>query len=83
MNVIQAMRETLDLAREAELDLVSSDIPELDYPHLSEMVEMAAANPFSEGKLNRWLGWIQAAVMAQSNGSITLEHLKEVNRRNK
>jgi hypothetical protein len=32
---------------------------------------------FSEGKLGRWLGWIQAAMVA--NGLATLDDMKSIN----
>lgn len=37
------------------------------------------SEPFSEAKLGRWLGWLQAAATAA--GALTLEECKAINRR--
>lgn len=37
------------------------------------------SEPFSEAKLGRWLGWLQAAATAAR--ALTLEECKEINRR--
>lgn len=90
MNVLNAMKETLILAREHDLDNTDSDMPHLDYPHLEDMYRRANSGQFDDGsygeysygKLCRWLGYMQAAVMASSCGDITLDMLKEINKRN-
>lgn len=57
-----------------------------DYWHLQDMMERAQAAmntpgmEFSDAKLGRWLGWMQAAVVAAGIG-LTLEDMKEINRR--
>lgn len=86
MNQIAAFKETLELARKHNMDNSSSDVPELDYPHLQYMYDRAllaseGEQPFSEDKIGRWLGWAQAAVMAYGNGSIPLNEIKELNKR--
>lgn len=82
MNQIAAMKETLDFARIAGMDVLSSDIPEVDFPHLHDMYERVihAEEPMSEAKIGRWLGWIQACVVAAGIG-LSLEDMKEINMR--
>jgi hypothetical protein len=85
MNHLQAMRDTLDAARAIGLDNTNSDTPELDFPHLEDMLrraELAASGqgePMSEGKMGRWLGWMQASVVAMAEGALRLEHMKNIN----
>ena len=85
MNMLEAARETLALARESNLPNCEFDeSPELNYAHLHEMVKKMETGEFSEGKMGRWLGWIQAAVVYMSlslDEPITLEQMKEINRR--
>lgn len=79
MNQREAFRETLELARLNDMDLQSSDTPELDFPHLQDMWERIQADPdMSESKLGRWLGWAQAAVVAAQVG-LTLTDMKLLN----
>jgi hypothetical protein len=87
INAKMAMAKTIDLAREHGLHNISSDTPNLDFDHLIDMYNEADLKdlsfheePLSYGKLCRWLGWMQAAVHSQSQGEITLEMLKEINR---
>ena len=85
MNQRKAFQETLELARACGFDNCSSDIPELDYPHLLDMYNRIIAadsigEPFSETKIGRWLGWAQAAIV---NGTeLDLEDMKAINQRN-
>jgi hypothetical protein len=86
MNQREAFRETLEIARANGLDNCSSDYSELDYAHLQYMYAKiieadAAGEPFSEPKIGRWLGWAQAAVVA--NGGGDLADMKEINMRHK
>lgn len=85
MNMVEAMRDTLKLARDYGMDNVSSDNSELDYAHLVDMLQRVeeaedAGTPFSEGKKGRWLGWIQAAVVANGFGP-SLNDMKEINKK--
>jgi hypothetical protein len=84
MNQVAAARETLELLRSRGMDTVVSDMPDLDFPHLEDMVRQMEENKspqgdggFSEGKLGRWLGWIQAAGCAAQ--CLTLEEAKNIN----
>ena len=75
MNMLEAARETIALGRTLGLDNILFESDELNFSHLEE---------FSEGKMGRWLGWIQASVVHMSVGgtsSLTIEHMKEINRR--
>lgn len=79
MNQLLAMEKTLELARQVGMDSASSDNSELDYEHLVDMYATASAGNFSEAKLGRWLGWMQAAVVANGFGP-NLEDMKRINR---
>ena len=85
MNMIAAMRDTIELARANGMDKMEYDNPDLDFPHLLDMcVMMETGNSpqgggFSEGKLGRWLGWAQAAVVAAACG--TLDDMKAINKK--
>lgn len=96
-DILTCMDETLALARAKGLDaLIDERIPmALRYSHLEDMrrryVEFAkAGTPLHERKASRWLGWMQAAVMALSaidailggGPALDLEHFKAINRRN-
>lgn len=81
MNMIKAAEDTLELARQFGMDSLSSDNSELDYPHLAEMLEKMQTGDMSEGKLGRWLGWMQASVVAAGVGC-SLEDMKQINLRN-
>lgn len=82
MNQVAAMQETLALARIARMDNLESDIPELDFPHLWDMYQrvLQADPPMSDAKIGRWLGWIQAAVVAAQIG-LSLNDMKDINKR--
>jgi len=82
MNQREALRETIELARANGMDNCTSDIPELDFPHLVSMYDRIIAadvtsTPFSEAKIGRWLGWAQAAVVV--HGEASLEDMKALN----
>jgi hypothetical protein len=82
MNQLQALRETIEFARTAGMDNCSGDTPEVDFPHLEDMLRRVEAAPenFSEAKLGRWLGWVQCAVVGGAFG--TLDDMKTINKRN-
>lgn len=81
MNVKEAMLDTLVLAREHGMDnVLDEDRPSLDYQHLLDMFNTVQSKEMSYGKLCRWLGWMQAAVVAGCEG-VTLEAMKEINKR--
>ena len=79
MNMRMAFDETMLLARSRNMHI--RKIPEsLAYGHLLEMRGKIYESEMSDGKLGRWLGWAQAAVVAAGCG--TLEEMKQINKRN-
>lgn len=80
MNMREAMRATLDLARERGYGNVSFDEVGVDMEHLKSMYDRAVNSDehFSEGKLGRWLGYMQGVLVA--NQCCTLEEMKDLNK---
>lgn len=85
MDMIEAAKETLKVAVSKGYDKEGADIleyiPELDYPHIKSMVECMETTVMSPTKIGRWLGWIQAACVAGTNGEMTLEDCKQINKK--
>lgn len=86
MNQREAFRESLEVARTNGLDRCTSDYSELDFDHLQDMYTRilaadASGEPMSETKIGRWLGWAQAAIVANGGGDLTV--MKEINMRHK
>ena len=92
--IIEAAKETMLLAHKVGMDemwlnAATRDATrdpnfETDFGHLMSMVSrMQTDETMSIGKLNRWLGWVQAAVFAFAQGAITLEQMKDINLRNR
>lgn len=81
MNMIAAAKETLDLARSFNFHNQESDIKDMDYPHLAKMIIKMGTEEMSEGKLGRWLGWIQASIVNGTYGQVSLEDCKQINKR--
>lgn len=77
MNVLAAMEETVRLAHKSKMP---SSGP-LGYAHIAGMLTTMQESKFSYGKLCRWLGWAQCAVVA--SGSASLEDMKFINMRHK
>lgn len=84
--IVNAMDATLRLARQAGLDNLNSDTEHADYPHLQSLYDKSLeaienGDPsFTEGKLNRWLGWMQGCVYCQAGGDIQMDGFREVNK---
>jgi hypothetical protein len=76
MNMREAFAETVDIA--LNRDMPMDEGSPLGLAHLLDMEERIS-DDFSEAKLGRWLGWAQAAVV--SHGKLTLEDMKQINRR--
>ena len=81
MNTLAAAKDTLELARQYYLQDLTSDMPELDYTHLAEMVTKMETTEMSPTKMSRWLGWIQAAVVSNACGRINLDAIKQINKK--
>lgn len=47
--------------------------------HVVDMYDRIRTGDFSQGKLNRWLGWMQAVCVM--HGVLTLDECKEINKR--
>lgn len=78
MDVRGAIKDTMYLVRHAQ-NYKSPAIKELSLAHLEEMERQVNQDPsMSYGKLCRWLGWMQAAVVA--SGVAVLEDMKDINR---
>lgn len=76
MNQRAAFDETVALAERVGMpELAGSS---LGLAHLRDMQERIGG--FSEGKLGRWLGWAQAALVA-ANVGVGLEDVKQINLR--
>lgn len=75
MNQLAAFQDTIALAEERGMPESGG---ELGLAHLRSMYERAQAAEFSEGKLGRWLGWAQCAVVAAAIG-VTLDDMKRIN----
>ncbi len=87
MNTLQAMRETVKLASANKMSLSSDHGEGLGFTHMLDMLRRAEkghidGTPFSTGKLNRWLGWMQCA-MVVACPHVDLEQMKEINYRNR
>lgn len=79
MNMLEAARDTLALARKLGMEDMSSDLSELDYPHLTEMLAKMETCEMSPAKMGRWLGWMQAAVVSGTLGEARLADMKAIN----
>lgn len=80
MNMREAMRATLNLAKERGYDNIDFEAVGVDMDHLQYMYDRVEGyeEPFSEGKLGRWLGYMQGVLVA--NQCVTLEEMKELNK---
>lgn len=56
--------------------------PELSYEHIQEMNDKIQdpESEMSDTKIGRWLGWMQAAVVAQTYPYTSLETMKNLNK---
>lgn len=75
MDMVGAAVETVILATQRNIPAEG----DLGLKHLHEMLDKMRDGNFSEGKMGRWLGWMQAAVV--SHGVATLEDMKDINRK--
>jgi hypothetical protein len=79
MDMRAAFKETIELADAYKMWEAETDSDELSYKHIVGMYSRITSE-FSEGKLGRWLGWAQAALVASGCG-VTLDHMKELNKK--
>lgn len=79
MDIEAAARMTLELAREHARNGPLREIPGLSLDHVEDMMARWPVDG-SPTKRCRWLGWMQASVVAMTEGRATLEDMKEINR---
>lgn len=77
--MINAFKETLDRMEEARVSW--EGLEGTTEEHLRGMYDriLEHQEDFSEGKLGRWLGWLQGVLCAQE--VLTLEECKQINKR--
>lgn len=89
MNMLGAANETMALAREVLTKTPDEKLPiSFSLSHLEDMLHAMGTGSMSKAKMGRWLGWMQAAVVAGASmnghrGYITLDTMKEINKRHK
>src|SRR5262245_45457327 len=89
MNALAAFEETLiQIGRSKDADHKLADVRPCSKAHFSDMHsemiigQMHSELPrMSEGKMNRWLGWLQGVACAR--GILTLDEVKEINHRHR
>lgn len=81
MRMIHAFQALVAEARDRDYDLINFETPHVDFEHLESMLDRIKADPtaFSDAKLGRWLGYAQGVLVA--NGCMTLDEMKDLNRR--
>lgn len=82
---IQWIAEQGDASGAQKMHLAALD-SDLQPQHVRDMLSrmllpLDTIHEFSDAKMGRWLGWAQAAVVAQGLG--TLEDMKQINMRNR
>lgn len=78
--ILAAADKTLEIARELQMDNCDGDKHRVEYDHLLTM--RGKMDDFDDlGKLNRWLGWMQAAVYnhAYDDAEEVFEKLRQCN----
>tara|TARA_Y100000310_G_C20704325_1_gene833596 strand:- start:16849 stop:17097 length:249 start_codon:yes stop_codon:yes gene_type:complete len=76
---LDAMRETVKVANERGYADVEYETASVDMNHLEDMLFQMETGVFSEGKINRWLGYAQGVLVA--NEILTLEDAMEINKK--
>lgn len=79
MDIDAAARMTLELAREQARTGPLKEIPGLSLAHVEDMMARWPVDG-SPTKRCRWLGWMQAAVVAMTEGRVGLDHMKAINK---
>jgi len=79
MDYLAAMEDTMRLAEEIWPRRMGTNlqVPSLQIEHLRHMAMQMRRRVFSPNKANRWLGWMQAAIV--SWGVVELESMKQIN----
>lgn len=89
MDMLSAAKETIrewEKQIMAKTDSKVSNKNEVSFGHCASMIRQMergvskeSGEPFSEGKMGRWLGWIQACAVI--NSGLSLEEMKEINKK--
>lgn len=82
MDLDRAMRQTIMLAENSKTPWVPKGVPELSFVHIADMRDRweRDIDKMSDTKKSRWLGWMQAAVVANLYPVVTLEDMKQINK---
>ncbi len=78
MDIEKAALKTLEVARAAAAEGPLRDLPGLSLAHVEDMWARWP-HQGSATKRCRWLGWMQAAVVAMTEGRVGLEEMKAIN----
>lgn len=84
MNARKAIDKTMQQLKNGVWDIATHPVEvEMVDEHLNHLDEMwdkikNSEATFSEGKINRWLGWMQATIVICTNA--TLEEMKQINK---
>lgn len=76
MKVFGAMKDTVQLAAGKKC---MPDTGDCSYPHIAGMLIRMRDESFAYGKMNRWLGWAQCAVVVA--GAATRPDMEKINRK--
>lgn len=80
MNVDKAAEATYNLAVTLKSSWDYHPAPEMSFEHLENMWSRWDIS-MSETKKCRWLGWMQGAMVAMLYPSVSLETMKDINKR--
>lgn len=81
MNTLAAIRDTIQLAYEKAAPtspFLSMEGPS-GYKHMLDMYRRVEKDKMSEGKLNRWLGFMQGVLVTY--GIASLDEVKAINKK--
>lgn len=78
MNVDKAAQLTFNVARLQKKNWRDPPCRELSFDHIQSMI-IRWSDDMSETKKCRWLGWMQATVVAMTHPYTSLETMKNIN----
>lgn len=79
MDVDRAARLTRNVALLQKKNWRTPTCPEMSFEHIEGMMSRWSGD-MSPGKKNRWLGWMQATVVAMTYPYTSLETMKRINK---
>jgi hypothetical protein len=77
--MIDAAEKTLQKAKEIELVGIDKLYAPVSISHLENMVQEMLKFQNDEGKLGRFLGWMQCAVYMRNLGTLDLDYFRNLN----